>query len=166
MSNRAASYFSPRGELDGVDTETSAVDNGAEAIDAVERGCYDLVLMDCQMPVMDGFEATRRIRQSEHSDIPIIALTASAMSGDREQCLREGKTDFLSKPVDLVSLAEMLDSRLPVTQPQSATSANGQRDEIPDLSRSSAASIVAMPLSAARAMSISCADAETEIAVP
>jgi len=88
------------------------------------------------------------------------------MSGDREQCLREGKTDFLSKPVDLVSLAEMLDSRLPVTQPQSATSANGQRDEIPDLSRSSAASIVAMPLSAARAMSISCADAETEIAVP
>lgn len=92
--------------------DADAVNNGAQAVEAVRRGGYDLVLMDCQMPVMDGFEATRRIRQSERPDIPIIALTASAMSGDHEQCLRQGMNDYLSKPVDLVRLEELLDKWL------------------------------------------------------
>ena len=60
-----------------------AASNGVEAVDAVERGIYGLVLMDCQMPVMDGFEATHCIRKSAHANIPITALTASAMSEDR-----------------------------------------------------------------------------------
>ena len=93
--------------------EADRRDNGAEAVEAVRRGGYDLVLMDCQMPVMDGYEATRRIRRSIHSGIPIIALTASAMSGDRDPCMAAGMNDYLSKPLDLGRLDEVLAKWLP-----------------------------------------------------
>jgi HPt (histidine-containing phosphotransfer) domain-containing protein len=76
--------------------------------------------MDCEMPVMDGFEATRRVRQSSHPHTPIIALTASAMSGDRNRCIREGMNDFLSKPVDLERLAEVLAQWCPLVGPPGA----------------------------------------------
>jgi PAS domain S-box-containing protein len=92
-----------------------AVNDGAAAAEAVRQGGYDLVLMDCEMPVMDGFEATRRIRASENPDIPIIALTAHAISGDRDRCLAEGMNDYLSKPVELKRLAEVLARWLPET---------------------------------------------------
>jgi signal transduction histidine kinase/HPt (histidine-containing phosphotransfer) domain-containing protein len=92
--------------------QATAVNNGAEAVDAIGQGDYDLVLMDCQMPVMDGFEATRRIRQSIHRNIPIIALTASAFEEDRGQCLSE-MNDFISKPADLERLADVLTRWLP-----------------------------------------------------
>ena len=81
-----------------------AVENGAEAVKAVETGEYSLVLMDCQMPVMDGFEATRRIRGSPRADIPIVAVTANAMPSDRERCLEAGMSDYLSKPVEMGDL--------------------------------------------------------------
>jgi PAS domain S-box-containing protein len=87
----------------------SAVGNGAEALEAVGRGKFDLVLMDCEMPVMDGYEATRRIRQSIQQHIPIVALTANAMTQDREQCLQAGMDDYLAKPVELQQLATALD---------------------------------------------------------
>jgi len=87
--------------------QADAANNGAEAVRAFEHGGYDLILMDCEMPVMDGYEATRHIR-SAHPDIPIIALTADAMSGDRDKCLKEGMNDYLAKPVDLSLLAEVL----------------------------------------------------------
>jgi CheY-like chemotaxis protein/HPt (histidine-containing phosphotransfer) domain-containing protein len=93
----------------------SAVANGAEAVEAVERGGFDLVLMDCQMPVMDGFEATHRIRGSKRASLPIVALTASAMSGDRERCLGEGMNDYLAKPLELELLADLLARWLPVS---------------------------------------------------
>jgi PAS domain S-box-containing protein len=93
--------------------KSSAVGNGAEAVEAVKDGDYDMVLMDCEMPVMDGFDATRRIRESIYPSIPIIALTASAMPVDRDRCLREGMTDYLAKPVDLQKLADVLDKWLP-----------------------------------------------------
>ncbi|MEK7405177.1 MAG: PAS domain S-box protein [Acidobacteriota bacterium] len=88
-----------------------AVANGLEAVQAVSRAGYDLVLMDCQMPEMDGFEATARIRQGEGElrHTPVIALTANAMQGDREKCLRAGMDDYLSKPVGLEALAEVLE---------------------------------------------------------
>ncbi len=87
--------------------QADAVNNGAEAVQALERGHYDLVLMDCEMPVMDGYQATRHIR-SARPGLPVIALTADAMSGDRDRCLSEGMNDYLAKPVDLDLLAEVL----------------------------------------------------------
>lgn len=88
--------------------QADAVANGAEAVEALQRGEYGLVLMDCEMPVMDGYEATQRIRSSSNSHIPIIAVTAHAMSTDRDRCIREGMDDFVSKPIDLTRLAEVL----------------------------------------------------------
>jgi len=77
------------------------VENGQEALDAVKEQQYDLILMDMQMPVMNGFEATRRIREiPDYKDTPIIALTAFAMKGDREKCLDAGATDYIPKPID------------------------------------------------------------------
>ena len=77
------------------------VENGQEALDAVKEQKYDLILMDMQMPVMNGFEATRKIRELEnYKETPIIALTAFAMKGDREKCLDAGTTDYIPKPID------------------------------------------------------------------
>jgi len=88
------------------------VHNGEEAIVKLALDDYDIVLMDIQMPVMNGIEATRRIRAARHmgekKDIPIVALTAHAMSGDREVFLREGMTDYLSKPIDMRELERTL----------------------------------------------------------
>ena len=95
-------------QLEKLGCRARAVASGAEAVEAVEREEFDLVLMDCQMPGMDGFEATRRIRGSGRPDLPIVAVTADAMSGDRERCIREGMSDYLSKPIELCLLAEVL----------------------------------------------------------
>jgi two-component system, sensor histidine kinase and response regulator len=88
--------------------------NGQEAVDAWRAGCYDLILMDCQMPVLDGYQATAEIRASEVESqrIPIIALTAHAMKGNDELCALSGMDDFLSKPVDREQLAKCLDKWL------------------------------------------------------
>ncbi len=85
--------------------------NGLRAVEAAAAQNFDLILMDLQMPEMDGFEATARIRQAEllfGRHTPIIAMTAHAMHGDRENCLRSGFDDYISKPVDLKTLARML----------------------------------------------------------
>ncbi|MBZ5620075.1 MAG: PAS domain S-box protein [Acidobacteriia bacterium] len=107
--------------------EASAVTNGAEAVEAVQHGRYDLVLMDCEMPEMDGFEATRRIRGSVHPGIPIIALTADAMSGDRDRCLSEGMNDYLAKPVEMGLLRDVLAKWLPVSGAEDAAQSTGER---------------------------------------
>ncbi len=92
------------------------VTNGQEAIRALEQESYDLVVMDCQMPVMDGYEATAIIRSQEskvkdHS-VPVIALTGHALDGDMEKCIKAGMDDYLSKPVKPGEMADMIDKWL------------------------------------------------------
>ena len=88
------------------------VANGKEALAALQSKEYDLVLMDCQMPEMDGFEATRQYRTREvervAKPVPIIALTANALRGDRERCLEAGMTDYLTKPIDPIKLIDLV----------------------------------------------------------
>ena len=95
----------------------TVVSNGREALDAHAQGAFDLILMDCHMPEMDGFEATREIRGRERSSIgkrvPIIALTANAMAQDREECLNTGMDDHLSKPFSMQTMQDMLDRWMP-----------------------------------------------------
>ncbi len=86
--------------------------NGREAINRMERKKYDLVFMDVQMPVMDGFEATQIIRSRMKLDTPIVALTADAMVGDREKCLANGMSDYINKPFKEHQIAEILEKWL------------------------------------------------------
>jgi signal transduction histidine kinase/DNA-binding NarL/FixJ family response regulator len=102
----------------GIDAEVA--DNGSDALDRLGAEDFDLVLMDCQMPVMDGYEATRRLRQS--SDIPVIALTAHAMREDEQKCLDAGMNDYLTKPIDPYSLNASLGRWLPEECIQQAVS--------------------------------------------
>ena len=81
--------------------------HGLAAVEQVATVPYDMLFMDCQMPVMDGFEATRQIRKT-HPDLPIIAMTANAMQGDKEKCLAAGMNHFISKPVDPIHLEKAL----------------------------------------------------------
>jgi CheY-like chemotaxis protein len=86
--------------------------NGREALTALASDDYDLVLMDCNMPQLDGFEATRRLRSGSDAvrqpHVPVIALTANAMAGDREACLAAGMDDFLPKPVSIAAIRDAI----------------------------------------------------------
>jgi CheY-like chemotaxis protein/HPt (histidine-containing phosphotransfer) domain-containing protein len=105
------------GILNKLGLRADAVANGAEVLKALETIPYDLVLMDVQMPVMDGLEATSQIRNpqfpSRNHDIPMIAMTAHALQGDRDRFLEAGMNDYVSKPVGPQALAEALERWLP-----------------------------------------------------
>jgi CheY-like chemotaxis protein len=98
--------------LEQMEAETDVASDGLEALRRLEEagGAYDAVLMDLSMPVMDGIEASRRIRSMEKfRELPIIAMTANAMKGDREACLAAGMNDHLAKPIDTRELFEVLE---------------------------------------------------------
>ncbi|MEW6218234.1 MAG: response regulator [Thermodesulfobacteriota bacterium] len=94
----------------------TAVANGQEALAALEAQGFDLVLMDLQMPVMDGLAAVHRLRQREKvagGHLPVVAMTAHAMKGDRERCLAAGMDDYLAKPIGIADLVAMVRRYLP-----------------------------------------------------
>jgi len=88
--------------LEQLGATVTLANNGQEALDLVQRQTFDMVMMDCQMPILDGYEATRRIRTlgEEYASLPVIALTAFAMAEDRDICLAAGMNDYVTKPVD------------------------------------------------------------------
>ncbi len=116
--------------LEGMSYSVDVARNGEEAIAAVAERHFDAVLMDCQMPGIDGFEATRRIRAAETTPrVPIIALTASALQGDRERCLAAGMDDHVSKPIDF-SVLRLTIERLTGPPKVSALRAEGAGEAV------------------------------------
>lgn len=106
-----------KGMLSKYDIDVVLANNGQEALDLLKKHSVELVFMDCQMPVMDGYTATKNIRDPQtpiaNHKIPIIAMTANAMQGDKEKCLASGMNDFIAKPVNPVKLLEILKKWLP-----------------------------------------------------
>ncbi|WP_457787369.1 response regulator [Pseudomonas sp. PL-6] len=103
-----------KGMLAKLGCQVLVAGHGGEALDLLEREAVDLVLMDCNMPVMDGYEASRRIRRNGRwPDLPIVALTANALSDERERCRAAGMSDYLAKPFRREELAALLDTWLP-----------------------------------------------------
>jgi CheY-like chemotaxis protein len=94
--------------------DVDLVTNGMEALNKLEKENYDLILMDCQMPVMDGYQATKEIRHREGllNHTPIIALTANAVNGDAEKCFAAGMDAYIPKPVKMKSLKEVINQTL------------------------------------------------------
>ncbi len=122
-----------KGMLAKYGTTVELANNGREALDLLQQGAYDLVFMDCQMPVMDGYTATGHIRDPQSSvpnhAIPVIAMTANAMQGDKEKCLAAGMDDFIAKPVDPIKLRKVLEKWLSadaVNQKESASESESQ----------------------------------------
>ncbi len=119
---------------------TVIAENGYEAVNRVRQRQFDLVFMDCQMPEMDGFLATRVIRKSGYSsdDVIVVALTANAMKGDRERCLAAGMNDYLAKPIIEESVIEMLEKWLPknkrATRPQAGAKTEKEKVSEPESS--------------------------------
>jgi len=111
-------------QLEHLGFEADVADNGIESLKALKNHEYALILMDCQMPIMDGYEATRTIRLGETNDsrIPIIAVTANAMQGEREKCLAAGMDDYLAKPFKKENLAAVV--RQWLNQPNESENGN------------------------------------------
>jgi two-component system sensor histidine kinase/response regulator len=133
--------------LEKLGYQSDVVENGQEALAALAKVSYAMILMDCQMPLVDGLEATRLIRENERrqssmvngqsmpsSHIPIVALTANAMSGDRDRCLAVGMDDYLTKPVRKENLKGALDRWIPLSvQPPAAHGGDAKhRTDVPD----------------------------------
>jgi len=137
------------GMLEELGHRVEVADNGREAAEAVKTEIYNLIFMDCHMPEMDGFDATQAIRQYQEAlapplRIPIVALTANAMVGDRERCLAVGMDDYLSKPFTLQQLEVVIQRWLPASLSIAPSSSGGIRQgiSVPSASHHSVRSVV------------------------
>ena len=126
--------------LEAAGIRVDIANNGVEAVEMVAKGDYDGVLMDCQMPVMDGFEATREIRTDERFvQLPILAMTANAMIGDKEKCIASGMNDHIAKPIDVGQLFLTLERWIKPKAAAAETGAasnsanDGKDEELPDI---------------------------------
>jgi PAS domain S-box-containing protein len=127
--DNALNQFIARRFLERAGCQVEVVANGIQAVEAVRTRVYDAVFMDCQMPVLDGYEATRRIRASgEGGLVPIVAMTAHGLAGDRERCLAAGMSDYMTKPLSPESVAGVVRRvrRLPAARP----GAGGERQPV------------------------------------
>ncbi|GLI33694.1 response regulator [Desulforhabdus amnigena] len=143
-----------RGMIERLGCRVHVVENGLEALRALEAHSYDLLFMDCQMPEMDGYEATRRIRENEalkqsgngkFRPLPIVALTAHAMDGEKDHCLSAGMDDYLSKPFTMQQLRGVMEKWLP--RPVSEDSSPEKAAPLGDVSSSDAPPVDAESLS-------------------
>jgi len=108
------------------------VENGRQALDRLETERYDVVFLDCQMPELDGYETALRLRSIPGLErLPVVALTASAMSGDREKCLEAGMTDYLSKPLQAAALNAVLERLVGTVVPPSVPESSGRPGFMP-----------------------------------
>jgi len=108
--------------LTRVNIKVDVVDNGEEALEKIKQRCYDGVLMDCQMPIMDGYEATSEIRKIPScQNMPIIAMTANALKGDKEKCLAFGMDDYIAKPIDVMNFYKKLVKWIKPKNPDTST---------------------------------------------
>ena len=127
VEDNAVNAFISAASLESMGVVSVHATNGNEAVNLYRERKFDAVLMDCEMPVMDGFAATRLIREFEATSgqprTPIIALTANALTGDREHCLKHGMDDYLSKPIELRQLGVLVAKWLGSDSP----AANGGR---------------------------------------
>jgi CheY-like chemotaxis protein len=104
--------------LETLDMNIFTAEHGRDALDILQKNDQiEVVLMDISMPVMDGYEAMRKMKENPvTADIPVIAVTARAMKGDREKCLRAGASDYISKPVNLAALLEKMERLISVSK--------------------------------------------------
>jgi PAS domain S-box-containing protein len=138
-------------QLKNLGYEADVAANGIEVLEAIARIEYDLILMDCQMPELDGYETTRQIRllDSASRDIAIVAMTANAMKEDREKCLNVGMNDYLSKPIRKEDLGEKLDLWRKIIFERNATTPESTNSEYQDSNSINTAIISQQPISTA-----------------
>jgi two-component system sensor histidine kinase/response regulator len=114
--------------LENAGHRVTVAGDGAQAVETIRRERFDLVLMDVQMPVLGGLEATAAIRDAERASggvhLPVIAMTASAMQGDRERCLAVGMDDYISKPIDMQQLHATIEKVMARCAPAGGDGAN------------------------------------------
>lgn len=135
VEDNPANRYVAQALLTGLECPATIVEGGAEALELLRHQEFDLILMDCQMPGMDGYETTRWARRILKRRVPIIAMTANAMATDRKNCADAGMDDFLAKPFDRKALNEILCKWLSPSAPApaNATDSGGRQGMLPDL---------------------------------
>jgi len=157
VEDNAVNQEVARHMLESLGCRVHMAENGRAALEQLKNTSFDLILMDCQMPVMDGFETTEAVRERERAEgrtapHPIIALTANALSGDREQCLAAGMDDYVSKPFKLDELERVLCRWLPAERDKAIGRALPRPGEGPPASESAVNMLDARAIEALRSI--------------